>query len=73
MQQVSSNVISLGRAVLAYDSMTIRAKHTLLSNATTAELIATKLLLETFHASEHKAIAVIALYIHINNRQFVAA
>lgn len=73
MQNISNNVISIGRAVLGLDSMTIRAKYALLSQASLAELIATKILLEQYHSNSHKAIAIIALHIHISTHQTVAA
>lgn len=70
---ISANVIAIGRAVLGFDKMTIRVKYALLDQATTAELVATKLLLEQFHSEQLVAIQTIALQLHIRNHSFIAA
>ena len=69
---VSPTVVSLGRAVLGYDKMTIRAKYALLDNASTAELIATKLLLEQFHSNHISAVRTVEIAIRTRKNSVAA-
>lgn len=70
--QVAPNVIAIGRAVLGFNRMTIRAKYALLDQATTAELVATKLLLEEFHSNDISAIRTVAIEIRTRKNSVAA-